>query len=62
MAPRRCVTNTSLKVEMWSCTRDEGRPLAIGSQVQVANHCKLRSLRATVVNVVAKGGTRSRQV
>jgi crotonobetainyl-CoA:carnitine CoA-transferase CaiB-like acyl-CoA transferase len=24
MAPRWCVTNTFLKEEMWSCTRDEG--------------------------------------
>jgi hypothetical protein len=26
MAPRRCVTNTLLKEEVWCCTRDEGRP------------------------------------
>ena len=47
---------------VWSCTRDEGGPLEVGSQVQASNHCKLRSLRAIVVNVAAKGGTRSRQV
>ena len=47
---------------VWSCTRDEGGPLEVGSQVQTSNHCKLRSLRAIVVNVAAKGGTRSRQV
>src|SRR5690242_115314 len=27
LAPRRCVTNTPLKEEVWCCTRDEGRPL-----------------------------------
>jgi hypothetical protein len=47
---------------VWNCTRDEGGPLEVGSQVQASNHCKLRSLRAIVVNVAAKGGTRSRQV
>ena len=48
--------------EMWSCPRDEGWPLEVGSQVQASNHCKLRSSRAMVVSVAAKGGTRSRQV
>jgi hypothetical protein len=48
--------------EMWSCPRDEGRPLEVGSQVQASNHCKLRSSRAMVVSVAAKGGTTSRQV
>jgi hypothetical protein len=57
-----CHEHTLRERRVGNCTRDEGRPLAISSQVQVANHCKLRSLRATVVNVVAKGGTRSRQV
>jgi hypothetical protein len=47
---------------MWNCMRDEGSPLAAGSQVQAANHCKLRSLRAIVVSVAAKGGARPRQV
>ena len=42
--------------------RDEGRPLEVGSQVQASNHCKLRSSKAIVVSVAAKGGTRSRQV
>jgi hypothetical protein len=42
--------------------RDEGRPLEVGSQVQASNHCKLRSSRAMVVSVAAKGGTTSRQV
>jgi hypothetical protein len=42
--------------------RDEGGPLDAGSQVQASNHCKLRSSKAIVVSVAAKGGTRSRQV
>jgi len=42
--------------------RDEGRPLEVGGQVQASNRCKLRSLRATVVSVAGKVGTRSRQV
>ena len=42
--------------------RDEGGPLDAGSQVQASNHCKLLPLRAVVVSVAAKGGTRSRQV
>src|ERR1700760_4524591 len=62
MASRWCVTNTFLKEEMWSCTRDEGRPLEVGSQVRASNPCKLRSSRAIVVSVTAKGGRQSRQV
>jgi hypothetical protein len=57
-----CVTNTFLKEEMWSCTRDEGRPLEVGSQVRASNPCKLRSSRAIVVSVAVKGGRQSRQV
>jgi hypothetical protein len=45
-----------------SCTRDEGGPLDAGGQAQASNHCKLLSLKAMVVSVAAKGGTRSRQV
>ena len=62
MAPGWCVTNTFLKEGMWSCTRDEGRPLEVGSQVRASNPCKLRSSRAVVVSVAAKGGRQSRQV
>ena len=62
MAFGRCVTNTSLKEEVWCCTRDEGRPLDAGGQVQASNHCKLLSSKAMVVSVAAKGGTRARQV
>ena len=46
MAFGRCVTNTFLKEEMWSCTRDEGGPLDAGGQVQASNHCKLLSSKA----------------
>src|ERR1700757_2226937 len=62
VASGRCVTNTFLKEEMWSCTRDEGTPLEVGSQVRASNPCKLRSSRAIVVSVAAKGGRQSRQV
>jgi len=33
-----------------------------GSQVLASSHCELRSSKATVVSVAAKGRTRSRQV
>jgi len=36
------------------CTDDEGRPLAIGNQVQVANHLKLLQSKAVVVSVKEK--------
>jgi hypothetical protein len=42
---------------MWNCIGDEGRPLEVGSQVLVSNHCKLRSSNATVVSVAAKART-----
>jgi len=47
---------------VWSCMRDGGRPSEAGSQVLASNHCKLRSSKAAVVSVAAKGETRSRQV
>ena len=56
MAIGWCVTNTFLKEEMWSCTRDEGWPLEVRSQVPASNPCKLRPSRAAVVSVAAKGG------
>ena len=34
VAPRRCVTNTLLKEEVWCCTRDEGRPLEASGQAR----------------------------
>ena len=42
--------------------RDGGRSSEAGSQVLASNHCKLRSSKAAVVSVAAKGETRSRQV
>ena len=45
-----------------SCERDEGGPLGAGDQELAPNHCELLSLRAMVVSVAGKGGTRSRQV
>jgi len=36
--------------------------LDAGGQAQASNHCKLRSSKAMVVSVAAKGGTRARQV
>ena len=42
--------------------RDEGRPLGAGDQEPASNHRELLSLRAMVVSVAGKGGTRSRQV
>jgi len=49
-------------MEVWSCMRDGGRSSEAGSQVLASNHCKLRSSKAAVVSVAAKGETRSRQV
>ena len=62
MASGWCVTNTFLKEEVWCCTRDEGGPLEASGSGAASNPCKLRSSRAMVVSVAAKGGTRSRQV
>ncbi len=57
-----CAANTRTAKEVWSCGRDEGRPLGAGDQAQASNHCELLALRAVVVSVAGKGGTRSRQV
>src|SRR5215218_7353243 len=57
-----CHEHISRAKEVWRCTRDEGRPLEIGSQVPASNPCKLRSSRAIVVSVAVKGGGQSRQV
>src|SRR5688572_27795320 len=57
-----CHEHISRTKEVWRCTRDEGRPLEVGSQVPASNPCKLRSSRAIVVSVAAKGGRQSRQV
>ena len=60
--PTTCAANTRTAKEVWSCRRDEGRPLGAGDQEQASNHCELLPLRAVVVSVAGKGGTRSRQV
>src|SRR5215216_2957062 len=57
-----CHEHISRGKEVWRCTRDEGRPLEVRSQVPASNPCKLRSSRAIVVSVAAKGGRQSRQV
>ena len=49
-------------MEVWSCVRDEGGPLAAGDQEPAANHRELLSSRAMVVSVAEKAGRRSRQV
>ena len=47
---------------MCSCKRDEGRSLGAGDQAQAPNHCELLALRALVVSVAGKGGSKSCQV
>ncbi len=46
--PTTCAANTLTAKEVWSCKRDEGRPLGAGDQAQASNHCELpaRSERA----------------
>jgi hypothetical protein len=51
-----CVSRTHQLKRVWSCTRDEGRPLGVGEQAQASNHCKLLPLRAVVVSVAEKAG------
>ncbi|MHC1761420.1 MAG: hypothetical protein AB9917_18295 [Negativicutes bacterium] len=55
--------NSSLAHTKWNCKyqcaaassiRDEGRPLAIGLQEQVANHRKRRKSKVWVVSVTEK--------
>ncbi len=60
--PLRAPRTHGLQRRLWSCGRDEGRPLGAGDQEQASNHCELLALRAVVVSVAGKGGTRSRQV
>src|SRR6266496_1420811 len=47
---------------MRNCTRDEGGPFEVGSQVQASNRCKLLSSKAMVVSVAVNVGTISRRV
>src|SRR6266446_4454852 len=51
-----CATNIPTRKEVWSCARDEGRPLASGDQELDANRCKLLPLRAVVVSVAEEAG------
>src|SRR5258708_18220151 len=44
------------KEEVWSCAKDEGRPLVSCDQEQDANRCKLLPLRAVVVSVAERAG------
>src|SRR5258708_33249095 len=44
------------KEEVWSCAKDEGRPLASRDQELDANRCKLLPLRAVVVSVAERAG------
>jgi hypothetical protein len=50
-----CHEHTSA-MEVWSCTRDEGRSLGVGDQESAPNHRELLSLRAMVVSVAEKAG------
>ena len=53
-------SNDQLKLSC--CTRDEGRSLGVGMQVQAPNRPELLWSRAMVVSVVGKGAARLRQV
>src|SRR5713101_3708049 len=52
----QCATSIPTRKEVWSCARDEGRPLASGDQELDANRCKLLPLRAVVVSVAERVG------
>ena len=51
-----CATNTPTAMEVWSCVRDEGRPLGACDQEPAPNHRELLSLRAMVVSVAETTG------
>ena len=61
VVPGRCVTNTFLR-RCGAVREMRVGSLDAGGQAQASNHCKLRSSKAMVVSVAAKGGTRARQV
>jgi hypothetical protein len=46
-----------LSTTVRNCTRDEGGPFEVGSQVQVSSHRKLLSSRAMVVSVAETSGS-----
>ena len=45
-----------LRATVRNCTRDEGGPFEVGSQVQVSSHRELLSSRAMVVSVAETSG------
>ena len=45
-----------MEKEVWSCAKDEGRPLASRDQELDANRCELLPLRAVVVSVAERVG------
>jgi hypothetical protein len=51
-----CAANTPTAREVWSCKRDEGRPLGAGDQEQASNRCELLASRALVVSVAEEAG------
>jgi hypothetical protein len=51
-----CAANTLTARKVWSCKRDEGRPLGAGDQEQAPNHCELLPSKAVVVSVAEKAG------
>jgi hypothetical protein len=53
---RRVSQTHRLSKEVWCCTRDERKPLEVGSQVQASNRCTLLSSKVTVVSVAEKPG------
>src|SRR6516162_6820274 len=52
----QCATNIPMEKEVWSCAKDEGRPLASRDQELDANRCELLPLRAVVVSVAERVG------
>jgi hypothetical protein len=56
MSRPQCATNIPMEKEVWSCAKDEGRPLASRDQELDANRCKLLPLRAVVVSVAERAG------
>src|SRR6516225_12135910 len=52
----QCATNLPMEKEVWSCAKDEGRPLASRDQELDANRCELLPLRAVVVSVAERVG------
>jgi hypothetical protein len=47
---------TPVQTAKRNCTRDEGGPFEFGNQVLIANHRKLLSVKAMVVNVAESSG------